>query len=118
MGKGTVKWFNESKGFGFIEMSSEEDAKKAIEQLNGKIFMERALIRKLNLTNTFDFERKQKRAIIGNLVRKWTSLVFTLKLRPVLFSTPKGRPFIICSLTTCADCIDNTVIRKSSLPNF
>ncbi len=33
-----------SKGFGFIEMSSEEDAKKAIEQLNGKTFMERALI--------------------------------------------------------------------------
>jgi len=33
-----------SKGFGFIEMSSEEDAKKAIEQLNGKDFMERALI--------------------------------------------------------------------------
>ena len=33
-----------SKGFGFVEMSSEEDAKKAIEQLNGKTFMERALI--------------------------------------------------------------------------
>lgn len=33
-----------SKGFGFVEMSSEEDAQKAIEQLNGKTFMERALI--------------------------------------------------------------------------
>ncbi|MBE0425649.1 MAG: RNA-binding protein [Nitrospirae bacterium] len=33
-----------SKGFGFVEMSSDEDAKKAIEQLNGKTFMERALI--------------------------------------------------------------------------
>jgi len=33
-----------SKGFGFVEMSSEGDAKKAIEQLNGKKFMERALI--------------------------------------------------------------------------
>jgi cold-inducible RNA-binding protein len=33
-----------SKGFGFVEMSSEEDAKKAIEQLNGKTFMERALV--------------------------------------------------------------------------
>ena len=33
-----------SKGFGFIEMSSEEDAKKAIEQLNGTKFMERDLI--------------------------------------------------------------------------
>lgn len=33
-----------SKGFGFIEMSSEEDAQKAIEQLNGTTFMERTLI--------------------------------------------------------------------------
>ena len=32
-----------SKGFGFVEMSSAEDAKKAIEQLNGKEFMERSL---------------------------------------------------------------------------
>lgn len=27
---------NRSKGFGFVEMSSEEEAKKAIEELNGK----------------------------------------------------------------------------------
>jgi RNA recognition motif-containing protein len=27
---------NRSKGFGFVEMSSEEDAKKAVDQLNGK----------------------------------------------------------------------------------
>ena len=33
-----------SRGFGFIEMSSADDAKKAIEQLNGAKFMERALI--------------------------------------------------------------------------
>ncbi len=33
-----------SKGFGFIEMSSEEDAKKAMEQLNSTTFMERTLI--------------------------------------------------------------------------
>jgi RNA recognition motif-containing protein len=32
-----------SKGFGFVEMSSAEDAKKAIEQLNGTKFMERTL---------------------------------------------------------------------------
>ncbi|NWF51985.1 MAG: RNA-binding protein [Nitrospirae bacterium] len=31
------------KGFGFIEMSSKEDATKAISALNGKIFMERTL---------------------------------------------------------------------------
>lgn len=33
-----------SKGFGFIEMSSSEDAKKAIDQLNNTKFMERALV--------------------------------------------------------------------------
>ena len=33
---GTVKWFNESKGFGFIEMSSEKEAKEAMKTLNGK----------------------------------------------------------------------------------
>jgi RNA recognition motif-containing protein len=32
-----------AKGFGFVEMSSGEDAKKAIEALNGKIFMDRTL---------------------------------------------------------------------------
>ena len=32
-----------SKGFGFVEMSSADDAKKAIEQLNGTKFMERSL---------------------------------------------------------------------------
>ena len=32
-----------SKGFGFVEMSSAEDAKKAIDQLNGTKFMERSL---------------------------------------------------------------------------
>jgi len=33
-----------SKGFGFVEMATAEDAKKAIEQLNGTKFMERDLI--------------------------------------------------------------------------
>jgi RNA recognition motif-containing protein len=27
---------NRSKGFGFVEMASDEDAKKAVDQLNGK----------------------------------------------------------------------------------
>lgn len=31
------------KGFGFVEMTTEEDAKKAIEALNGTTFMERTL---------------------------------------------------------------------------
>ncbi len=32
----TDKMTNRSKGFGFVEMSSDEEAKKAIETLNGK----------------------------------------------------------------------------------
>jgi RNA recognition motif-containing protein len=31
------------KGFGFVEMASEEDAQKAIAALNGSVFMERTL---------------------------------------------------------------------------
>ncbi|MEW5745502.1 MAG: RNA-binding protein [Nitrospirota bacterium] len=31
------------KGFGFVEMTSEEDAQKAIDTLNGSVFMERSL---------------------------------------------------------------------------
>lgn len=31
------------KGFGFVEMSTAEDAKKAIAELNGTTFMERAI---------------------------------------------------------------------------
>jgi RNA recognition motif-containing protein len=31
------------KGFGFVEMSSEDDAKKAVDELNGTTFMERAI---------------------------------------------------------------------------
>lgn len=33
-----------SKGFGFIEMATEEDAKRAIDELNGKSFMERSIV--------------------------------------------------------------------------
>ena len=32
----TDKYSGNSKGFGFVEMASDEEAKKAIEQLNGK----------------------------------------------------------------------------------
>jgi len=32
-----------ARGFGFVEMASEEDAKKAIDGLNGTTFMERAI---------------------------------------------------------------------------
>lgn len=34
---------HQPKGFGFVEMTSEGDAKKAIEALNGTILMERTL---------------------------------------------------------------------------
>ena len=37
------KMTNRSKGFGFVEMSSDEEAKKAIEMMNGKELDGRAL---------------------------------------------------------------------------
>lgn len=40
----TDKYSGRSKGFGFVEMSTEEEAKKAIEMFNGKDFMGRNLI--------------------------------------------------------------------------
>jgi len=39
----TDKYSGRSKGFGFVEMGSEEDAKKAIEELNGKELDGRAI---------------------------------------------------------------------------
>jgi len=33
-----------SRGFGFVEMASKEEGEKAISMLNGKTFMERALV--------------------------------------------------------------------------
>lgn len=35
---------NRSKGFGFVEMSSEEEAKKAVDELNGKELDGRAIV--------------------------------------------------------------------------
>jgi RNA recognition motif-containing protein len=35
---------NRSKGFGFVEMSSDEEAKAAIDQLNGKDLDGRAIV--------------------------------------------------------------------------
>ncbi|MEW6162210.1 MAG: RNA-binding protein [Nitrospirota bacterium] len=32
------------RGFGFVEMSSEEDAQRAISTLNGKTFMDRSIV--------------------------------------------------------------------------
>jgi RNA recognition motif-containing protein len=40
----TDKMSGRSKGFGFVEMSSEEEAKKAVEMLNGKELDGRAII--------------------------------------------------------------------------
>ncbi len=35
---------NRSKGFGFVEMANDDDAKKAIDQLNGKDLAGRAIV--------------------------------------------------------------------------
>jgi len=37
------KFSGESRGFGFVEMPSKTEAEKAIEEMNGKDFMERVL---------------------------------------------------------------------------
>jgi RNA recognition motif-containing protein len=39
----TDKFTGQSKGFGFVEMGSDEDAKKTISELNGKTFMGKTL---------------------------------------------------------------------------
>jgi cold-inducible RNA-binding protein len=39
----TDSYTGQSKGFGFVEMTSDENAQKAIASLNGKSFMERNL---------------------------------------------------------------------------
>jgi RNA recognition motif-containing protein len=39
----TDKFTGQSKGFGFVEMESEDDAKKAISELNGKEFIGKTL---------------------------------------------------------------------------
>lgn len=38
------KYSGRSKGFGFVEMSTEDEAKKAIETFNGKDFQGRAIV--------------------------------------------------------------------------
>jgi len=38
------RYSGRSKGFGFVEMGSDEDAKKAIEKLNGKDFQGRNIV--------------------------------------------------------------------------
>lgn len=40
----TDQRFGRSKGFGFVEMSTEEEAKKAIEMFNGKDFAGRSIV--------------------------------------------------------------------------
>jgi RNA recognition motif-containing protein len=40
----TNPYSGQPRGFGFVEMTSDEDAKKAISLLNGKTLMDRALI--------------------------------------------------------------------------
>ena len=40
----TDAYSGQPKGFGFIEMASEEDAKKAIAEINGTTFMERVIV--------------------------------------------------------------------------
>jgi len=40
----TDRYSGRSKGFGFVEMSTDKEAKKAIEMFNGKDFQERSIV--------------------------------------------------------------------------
>lgn len=40
----TDKYTGKSRGFGFVEMSSDDEAKKAIDELNGKQLDERTIV--------------------------------------------------------------------------
>jgi len=40
----TDAYSGQAKGFGFIEMASDEDAKKAIAEINGTSFMDRVIV--------------------------------------------------------------------------
>ncbi len=56
----TDAYTGKPKGFGFIEMVSKEDTKRAIEELNGKTFMERTLS-----VSKARPQRKEKRGFEG-----------------------------------------------------
>ncbi len=40
----TDKYSGRSKGFGFVEMENDKEAKKAIEELNGQAFQDRDMV--------------------------------------------------------------------------
>ncbi|MFY7843409.1 MAG: RNA recognition motif domain-containing protein [Rhabdochlamydiaceae bacterium] len=56
----TDKFTGQSKGFGFVEMESSEDAEKAIEGMNGKALGHRTLI-----VNDARPEQKRERSFSG-----------------------------------------------------
>ena len=57
----TDKFTGQSKGFGFVEMASTEDAKKAIDGMNGKQLNGRTLI-----VNEARPEQRRERSFSGN----------------------------------------------------
>ena len=55
----TDKYSGRSKGFGFIEMTNEDEAKKAIEELNGKEFDGRQVVVNIARPRRTDDDRKE-----------------------------------------------------------
>ena len=58
----TDKYSGKSKGFGFVEMPDEAEAKKAIEELNGKEVIGRRLVVNESIERTERPERNERRS--------------------------------------------------------
>ena len=58
----TDKFTGRSKGFGFVEMSSDDEAKKAVDELNGKELDGRAI----NVSEARPREERPRRDFGGN----------------------------------------------------
>lgn len=52
------KMTGRSRGFGFIEMPNDDDANKAISELNGYAFMEKQLVVNVARPKTDDFKKR------------------------------------------------------------
>ena len=81
MTAGTVKWFNESKGYGFIESEDGEDCFVHFSEIQGEGF------KTLNEGQSVEFEKSmgQKGPQASNVIPKQKILFFTSRGNPTGF---------------------------------